>query len=334
MNMHCINEQCMVCQLWGTEIAHCSNLSSLRMKIFLQDASKGVLNLTLKTLVIKETLEQSKFLHLTKQNFPKLENVDLFWVNVNQLPDNENVTSVILRCCHYERFEPYKDNDFPFPMAKSLVLISMTSKITKKSRLPMLKCLQHLEIRNCSVDDKLSSNKFPALRSLVLEGVSVCKNIQITRLKRLHRVVLIDVEKLPRKNNWKGVNMLSLSKVCAIRLSKLVDIESFPKLAVLYVDCTEDVVIELMMPHPKLRKLSIRTTGDILGIEHLSSRYPMLVQLSLEGKFNKLETPDLKCLKRVKIVPNPKKTIRRNWKKKCQKIELFNDIDMNKFKMF
>ena len=325
--MLCITEDCEVCLRWGSEEAHCCCLSSSRtMSILNEVALKGLVSLTLKSFVLKEAIDQPKYLHLTKENFPNLEHVDLFMVNVNELAVNENIKSVVLRSCHYERREPYQPYDFPFPFAESIALISMISKFTSKCRLPCLRNLQNLEIRNCFVEDKLSKNKFPALRSLVLEVVSVCKNIKITRMNRLHRVKLIDIEDLPPKTNWKGVCLLSLSKLCAFRLWKIVDIDAFPRLQVLYINCSEDVVIKLFNPHPNLKKLSIRTKGQIIGVGDLESRYPMLIDLSLDGKLNVKEVPILHGLQRVQITPCPLKKNRKNWMKKCPKLKLFNSV--------
>ena len=328
INMRCINDSCKVCQRWGTEADHSCIFCSSSMITILDDAEKGVTNLTLNSLVIKEAIDERKFVYLTKENFPKLDHVELFWVNVNDLPINENIKSVVLNSCHYVRAEPFQKNDFPYPKAEKLVIRSMITKITKKNRLPMLRALQHLEIRNCAFDDKLSKNNFPALTSLVIEGTSVCKNLKITRLPRLHRVELIDVEGLPPMTNWKGVNMLYPSKVCAFRLRKLVNTEIFPHLAALYVKSTEDVVPQILHPHSKVRKLNIKTSGKIFGVGNLVTRYPMLVELSLDGQMDVEEIPDLPCLKSVRVIPYPLRGIRRKWLKKCQKLELFNGTDI------
>ena len=113
------------------------------------------------------------------------------------------------------------------------------------------------------------------------------------------------------------------------------NIDAFPRLQVLYIDCSEDVVIKLFNPHPKLKKLSVRTKGNIIGVGDLEARYPMLIDLSLDGKLNVKEVPILHGLQRVQITPCPLKNIRKNWMKKCQKLELFNCVNLkDEFKWF
>ena len=188
--MFCINEKCNT--WWGSKESHISEKSRA-----LREASKGVINATFKSLIIKEALDKELYKGLTNKFFPNLEHVDLFRVNLNDLTVNLNVKSAILRSCQFEIKEPFSIDEFTFPNAESQVLDRMISDITPKSRLPKLVGLKHLEIKHCYMDNKLSNNKFPSLRSMVLEGVSVCAKIMITRMKMLHSLELIDIEKLP-----------------------------------------------------------------------------------------------------------------------------------------
>lgn len=322
--MSCINEECKTCKRWISGGSHFPDISSVRSVRALQEASKGVIIPTLKSLIVKEPLDMALYKVLTNEYFPNLEHVDIFRANLNQFAVHPNVKSVILRCCQFEIKEPFADNEFPFPNMESLILNSLISEITPKRRLPKLPQLKHLEIRNCAIDDKLSRNKFPLLRSMVLEGVSVCSKIKITRLKKLHRLELVNVEFLPRKTNWDMVRVVSVTRVRAHLLYKLVNIEIFPNLGSLYIDTAEDLDLKILQPHPTLKKLCIRTSGKIPCLSDLKDRFPLLMELCLDGEVDEFDIPSLHALKKVEVIPIPSIKHRRNWMKKCKKLELFN----------
>ena len=326
--MRCINQKCITCERYHSQASKYRSVSATRCAHFLKIASVGVPNTTLKNLVIKEPLDQEFFQLLTKQNFPALEHVDISWVKVNELSVNENIKSVILRSCNYERVEPFSSNDFPFPMAKSLALVSMITHFSPVCRLPKLEALEHLELRNSIVNDKLSSNKFPALRSLVLEGNSVFRTVKITRLNKLHRAELHDTENLPQKTNWKKVNMVSLKNVRSIDVGKLADGEVFPNLAALYLDCIDNVNVKDLQPSSHIRKLSIKCGGTILNLSNLEIRYRRLMDLSLDGKMDLADIPQISSLKRVKIIPTPSKNVVRKWLKNCINLQSFNQKEV------
>ena len=265
---------------------------------------------------------------LTKELFPNLGSLDLFRVNLNNFSVNENVTSVACRNCQFAIKEPFFDENFAFPNTECLVLDAMLSEINLEFRLPKLPRLKHLEVRNCVIKDKLSSKKFPSLRSMVLEGVSVCAGIKITRLNALHRLELVDIEKLPLKTNWYGVRMLSLTKVRGTHLYKLVNIEVFPKLAALYIDIAEDLNLKVLQPHAILKKLSIKTSGKIPCLSDLQDRFPLIMEISLDGEVDEMDVPSLPTLKKVEVIPCPLFKYRRAWFKKCRNLKLFNGKDM------
>ena len=207
----------------------------------------------------------------------------------------------------------------------------MISDITPKRRLPKLLQLRHIEIRNCCIDDRLSKNKFPSLRSMVLEGVSVCSKVKITQLNKLQRVELVDVENLPRKTKWKWVRALSVTKVRAHQLYKLVNIEIFPNLASLDIDTADDLDLKVLQPHPMLQKLSIRTSGKIPHLSDLKDRFPLLCELSLDSEVDEKDIPNLPSLKEVEVIPIPSIKYRRNWVKQCANLKLFNGKDVKLF---
>ena len=158
--------------------------------------------------------------------------------------------------------------------------------------------LKHLEIRHCSIDDKLSSKKFPSL----------------------HRLELIHIENLPQMTKWKGVRMLSLSKVRANQLWKFVNIEIFPKLAALYIESAEGINLKVLQPLSTLKKLSIKTSGKIPCLSDLKDRFPLLTELCLDGEVDDSDIPNLASLKKVEVIPIPLKKFRRNWVKKCRNL--------------
>ena len=236
---------------------------------------------------------------MTDNYFPNLEHVEHFRDDVNNLTVHRNVKSVILRSCLMEYKEPVSNIDFAFPNAQNLALEGMISEITAESRIPYLERLEYLAIRNCAIHNKLSRNKFPRLRTLVIKGVFVCANIQITRMEKPHRLKLVNLENHPQNAKWKGVRMLPLSNVRANQLWKLVNPEEFPKLTALYVDSAEDVVLELLQPHVSLKILSIKTNGTIIGLRSLQDRYPLLEELCLDGELAETNIPNLIHFRRL-----------------------------------
>ena len=97
--MFCINEKCNTCKMWGSEESHISIVSSERSTRSLREASKGVTNSSLKSLIVKEAFDKALYEVLTNEFFPHVEHLDLFRVNVNELKLNLNIKSVILRSC-------------------------------------------------------------------------------------------------------------------------------------------------------------------------------------------------------------------------------------------
>ena len=325
--MLCIYRECHTCKRFGSKAGVVSEITSARSVRALREASKGAIHTALKSLVIKEALAEESYKVLTEKFFPDLEHLELFRVDVTNLMVHRGVKSVVLRSCMMEQKKQVSDNDFAFPNSESLVLDRMISEITGKNRLPYVQRLQHLTIRNCAIHDKLSRKKFPCLRSLVIEGVSVCAKIQITRMEKLHRLELRDIENLPQNAKWEGVRMLSLSRVRANQLWKLVNSEEFPKLVALYIDSAEDMVLELLQPHVLLKKLSIKTNGMIIGLTSLQDRFPLLEELCLDGKVAETDIPNLDCLKQVEVTPTPSIKYRKRWVRKCSNLEVFNQRD-------
>ena len=105
----------------------------------------------------------------------------------------------------------------------------MITETTRKCRLPQHKKLEHLCVSDCMVNDMLSSNKYPRLRSLSMEGLSVSRGLAISRLKLLHRLQLSRCEQLPQMRNCKRVKVLTLRSVRARDLYKLTNVEQFPE---------------------------------------------------------------------------------------------------------
>ena len=265
---------------------------------------------------------------MTDNYFPNLEHVEHFRDDVNNLTVHRNVKSVILRSCLMEYKEPVSNNDFAFPNAQNLVLDGIISETMAVSRILYLERLEHLAIRNCAIHDKLSRNKFPRLRSLVIKGVFVCANIQITRMEKPHRLKLVDLDNHPQNAKWKGVRMLPLmlplSNVRANQLWKLVNPEEFPKLTALYVDSAEGVVLELLQPHVSLKILSIKTNGTIIGLRSLQDWYPLLEELCLDGKVAETNIPNVDSLKKVDVTPTPLKKYKKSWVKKCRNLGVYS----------
>jgi len=103
-----------------------------------------------------------------------------------------------------------------------------------------------------------------------------------------------------------------------------VNIEEFPKLAALYINCAEDVVVQVLQPHATIKKLSIKTTGNIRGLSDLNDRYPLLMDLRLHGKVDVKDIPTIPLLKNVEVIPFPLVKFRKKWLKKCRNLVLFN----------
>lgn len=86
------------------------------------------------------------------------------------------------------------------------------------------------------------------------------------------------------------------------------------------------MVIKLFNPHQNLKKLSVRTDGNIIRVSDFDARYPILIELSLDGKLNVKKVPILHNLQRVQVTPCLLKSIPKNWMKKYQKLQLFNNV--------
>ena len=91
------------------------------------EVSKGVINTALKSLTVKEALDEASYKILTDNHFPNLEHVEHFRDDVNSLTVHRNVKSVLLRNGLMEYKDPASNNDFAFPNAQILVLDGMIS---------------------------------------------------------------------------------------------------------------------------------------------------------------------------------------------------------------
>ena len=321
--MLCVSRACTICERWSEE--RCYDELPLDITIAILCSTQiGKRFEHLNVLIVRDVVDDKLYRALNVESFPQLEHIDLFRVKINILPCNSNVRSVTLRSCYYERREPYIGNDFPYPNARSLFLRSMISKITRKCRLPQLKKLEHLCVSDCIIDDKLSSNKYPRLRSLSMEGLNVSRGLVISRLKLLHRLQLSGCEQLPQMRNCIRINVLTLKRVRARDIYKLTNIEQFPELITLRIECLDPVDLRTLQPHSNLLKLTLKSTGMISRIADLTNLFRQLTELNIEDMNVDSGLPVLDNLKIIKGITIQSRGMRKKLLRNCPQLELLN----------
>ena len=83
--MLCINRKCYAFRRFGSKAGVVSEITSAKSVRAFREASQGVVNTALKSLIMKEALDGASYKVLTEKFFPNLEHVELFRVDVSNL---------------------------------------------------------------------------------------------------------------------------------------------------------------------------------------------------------------------------------------------------------
>ena len=83
--MLCINRKCYAFTRFGSKAGVVSEITSAKSVRAFREASQGVVNTALKSLIMKEALDGASYKVLTEKFFPNLEHVELFRVDVSNL---------------------------------------------------------------------------------------------------------------------------------------------------------------------------------------------------------------------------------------------------------